>query len=63
MAIIKKLYLALSLLVINLFSVIAYADIADIPTVEPTNMTGLAVIVMAVVAGAIALLSVFKKKN
>lgn len=51
-----KLSLIFSLLIINIFNVFVYADVADIPEVEPSGLLQVVLLVVAAVGAAIALL-------
>ena len=51
-----KLKYFLSLLIINLFTVIVYADEIDIPTEEPKSLLGIIFAIFLAIVSAISLL-------
>lgn len=59
----RKLSLLLSLFIINLFTVIVKADIADIPRSEPSNMLPIFVAIFAGVFAALIALNSRKNKK
>ena len=54
--IITKLKYIISLLLINIFTVIAYADEVDIPIEEPKSLSGIIIAVFLAIVSAISLL-------
>lgn len=54
--IIRKLKYFISLILINLFTVIAYADEVDIPIEEPKSLSGIIIAVFLAIVSAIFLL-------